>query len=155
MKSPNKASPTLSLRADTFPASFWDRYIDITTQSKQNASSRTMLQALILLSGWIALTLAQTPDDQCFWKNSGGTVAESTDGWHVCNNTKTTEKGASLCCLNGSQCGEDSICHFPGGSQGGTGWYLGGCTDGSYNDPVCPKACSELTSSKVWVLEQH
>ena len=145
--------PTLS--SSLFPLFAGSRDVDVITQSTRNPPNSIMLQALVLLSGCIALTFAQTPNDQCFWRNSGGTVAESTDGWHVCNNTKTTEKGASLCCLNGSQCGEDSICHFPGGSQGGTGWYLGGCTDGSYNDPICPKACSESHSLKSWCLEQH
>ncbi|CAK4031565.1 Hypothetical predicted protein [Lecanosticta acicola] len=111
------------------------------------AKSNVMVVAL--LCSYIAVTTAQTPDNQCFWKNSAGIVSESTQGWHVCNNTKTTATGASLCCLNGAQCGEDSICHFPGGSQGGTGWFLGGCTDGSYNDPICAKACTDFGTT--WI----
>ena len=39
---------------------------------------------------------------------------------------------------------EDSICHYThGGVTNGTGYYMAGCTDPSWQDPACPKACSK------------
>ena len=95
-----------------------------------------------------AAAIAQTPPTQCFWKGGNNIVAEGYPGWFACNNTQVQPGGANLCCLNDSECGEDSICHYPNGSEGGSGWFVGGCTDGSYNDPVCPRACSMCSTLK-------
>ncbi len=49
--------------------------------------------------------------------------------------------GAQLCCVNGDQCGRDSICHFSKPIANTSGYYLGGCTDPTYTDPVCQHHC--------------
>jgi len=77
----------------------------------------------------------------CYWRSSSN-VGTPT-GWFPCPNTEKTPGGAELCCLNGAQCGEDSICHTQG-SDGGSGWFVGGCTDGNYADPVCRTSCSKF-----------
>ena len=77
----------------------------------------------------------------CYWRslNNVGTPT----GWFPCPNTEKSPGGAELCCLNGAQCGEDSICHIQS-SGGGSGWFVGGCTDGNYADPVCRTSCSKF-----------
>jgi hypothetical protein len=77
--------------------------------------------------------------DNCYWRSSNTINAMTSPGWFACNNTQVQPGGAQLCCIGGSQCGEDSICHS------NTGYYVGGCTDGSYGDPVCRTSCSECT----------
>lgn len=83
--------------------------------------------------------------DTCYWR-SGSTVQAEVDGWFACNNTKVDSGGAQLCCKTGSQCGEDSICHgsYPDDPGSAGGWYVGGCTDMEYTDPVCRQDCSEF-----------
>lgn len=75
----------------------------------------------------------------CYWRSSNK-VGTPTD-WSPCPNTEKSPGGAELCCINGAQCGEDSICHTQG-SDGGSGWFVGGCTDGNYADPVCRTSCT-------------
>jgi len=105
------------------------------------------LKLAVLLSAsltLIAATAVPAAAEQCFWRGGSAIVAESS-GWFACNNTQVTAGGAQLCCLTGSYCGEDSICHFDG-TDGGSGWFIGGCTDPSYADQVCSMSCSMLLS---------
>ncbi|KAK1050092.1 hypothetical protein LTR74_017137 [Friedmanniomyces endolithicus] len=54
-----------------------------------------------------------------------------------------------LCCLNGAQCGVDSLCYMPGGT-GGNEWFVGGCTDRTYGDPVCRGNCTG--DDQTWIF---
>jgi hypothetical protein len=72
--------------------------------------------------------------DNCFWRSNNQINAID---WFACNNTEVTPGGAQLCCIQGSQCGQDSIC------LQNVSYYVGGCTDGSYGDSVCRTSCSE------------
>lgn len=94
----------------------------------------TISSSLGLLSLLLALSAAAS--DNCFWR-SNNTINAEGDGWFACNNTQINPGGAQLCCIAGSQCGEDSICH------NNNGYYIGGCTDGNYEDPVCNNNCSK------------
>lgn len=56
----------------------------------------------------------------------------------------SSDAGA-FCCHKDDICLEDSICHFTSTQivQGTSGYYVGGCTDETYNDPACSRSCSE------------
>ncbi|EMD01304.1 hypothetical protein BAUCODRAFT_205161 [Baudoinia panamericana UAMH 10762] len=85
----------------------------------------------------------------CYWRTNGTVVAENS-GWYACGTgTRTGDGTEQLCCLVGSYCGQDSICHFEDQQEGGSGWYVGGCTDANYGDPVCRSDCTML--GNTWI----
>ena len=62
-----------------------------------------------------------------------------------CNNNTS---GVSACCNDGDSCLEYSICHFTHPSpsdKSKSGFYIGGCTDPSYDDPVCLRQCGMVS----------
>ena len=66
------------------------------------------------------------------------------------NNTDFEPCGGSsdagaFCCHKDDICLENSICHFTSTQivQGTSGYYVGGCTDKTFNDPACSRSCSE------------
>lgn len=68
------------------------------------------------------------------------------------NNTDFEPCGGSsdagaFCCHKDDICLENSICHFTSTQivQGTSGYYVGGCTDKTFNDPACSRSCSEST----------
>ncbi|KAK4543676.1 hypothetical protein LTR36_005321 [Oleoguttula mirabilis] len=81
------------------------------------------------------MVVADTADN-CYWR--GNNTINAEPGWFACTNTQVNPGGAQLCCIDGAQCGEDSICHSVTG-----GWYVGGCTDATYGDPVCRTSCTD------------
>jgi hypothetical protein len=95
---------------------------------------RRSAQFAILLAATVTTATAQN----CFWRSSGKI---RTIGWYACNNTRATPGGAQLCCIEDSQCGQDSICLKD------NKYYVGGCTDGTYGDAVCRTSCSEWVPS--------
>ncbi|KAI7237588.1 hypothetical protein KC330_g3078 [Hortaea werneckii] len=91
-----------------------------------------------------SLTLASEPR-QCYTRYDNTVRAEGAP-WYVCNNTQINPGGASLCCYDDSLCGPDSFCGSTSIGKGSYnyGFYVGGCTDGTYSDPVCRTTCSEI-----------
>lgn len=63
----------------------------------------------------------------------------------ACGGASSVDSGAQLCCVNGDQCGKDSICHFTKSIPNTSGYYLGGCTHPTYQDQVCQRHCSQYT----------
>jgi hypothetical protein len=52
---------------------------------------------------------------------------------------------AVFCCKDGDICLEHGICKsFSAAPVGGSGDYIGGCTDNSYSDPACPPTCTSF-----------
>ncbi|KAM0718441.1 hypothetical protein Q7P37_005511 [Cladosporium fusiforme] len=89
----------------------------------------------------LAINLAfSSAADNCFWRSQ---KQINPINWFACNNTEVEEGGAQLCCIQGSQCGQDSIC------LKGVDYYVGGCTDGNYADPVCRTSCTD--DSQTWI----
>ncbi|KAF2803247.1 uncharacterized protein BDZ99DRAFT_503296 [Mytilinidion resinicola] len=84
---------------------------------------------------------------ECFYKYPNGVVSLN-DEWHECPNTAKTPGGPQLCCAVSDECGEDSICYNKDPSLK-SGFYPGGCTDSSYADSVCEKACSEFKATEI------
>ncbi|GAB7334519.1 hypothetical protein MBLNU13_g06506t1 [Cladosporium sp. NU13] len=80
--------------------------------------------------------------DNCFWRSKNH-INAMDDGWFACNNTQVVNGRAQLCCIKGSQCGQDSIC------LQNVNYYVGGCTDGTYGDPVCRTSCT--SDSATWI----
>ncbi|KFY53720.1 hypothetical protein V497_08286 [Pseudogymnoascus sp. VKM F-4516 (FW-969)] len=65
-----------------------------------------------------------------------------------CSGSKS-DSGVSLCCVPGDTCGADSICHFTRRVENASGFYLGGCTDPTFQDPLCAGQCSESLTSDI------
>ena len=49
---------------------------------------------------------------------------------------------AQVCCFSSDTCLEDSICHYTHPLVGGSGYYVGGCTDPNFPEP-CSRSCSK------------
>jgi hypothetical protein len=77
------------------------------------------------------------------WCLQDGNTVDCSTTETVCPNSSSVDGGAQLCCMKGDTCGEDSPCHFTKEIANTSGYYLGGCTDGPYSDPVCQSHCSE------------
>ncbi|KAI7208925.1 hypothetical protein KC333_g8945 [Hortaea werneckii] len=93
-----------------------------------------------LTSASLALAIEQR---QCYTRYNNTVRAEGAP-WYVCNNTQINPGGASLCCYDESLCGPDSFCGSTSIGKGSYnyGLYVGGCTDGTYSDPVCRTTCT-------------
>jgi hypothetical protein len=72
-----------------------------------------------------------------------GQVIDCSGTETACSTPSSVDSGAQLCCVTGDQCGKDSICHFTKQIANTSGYYLGGCTDPTYKDPVCQQHCSQ------------
>ena len=70
----------------------------------------------------------------------GNVEIEEDDIQQPCGGSSTN---ATSCCINGHECTQDGICHFRDQTDKGSGYYIGGCTDKSFNDPACSRACSK------------
>ena len=83
-----------------------------------------------------------------------GIVGEQP-GWNACPGTASSTGGVETCCLSGSDCGEDSLCHIANADDPDNSWYQAGCTDSNYQDPICRNDCGESSASgKVDVTQQ-
>lgn len=65
--------------------------------------------------------------------------------------------GVEGCCVAGDTCGANGVCKRNTTIDNTSGYYLGGCTDPTYQDPACPRLCNvagnDVTyqqSSGVW-----
>ena len=98
-------------------------------------------QSQYYLAALLTVATTAAADSGCYSRAIG--IIQAGD-WIKCSNTAVTLNGASACCLPGSLCGEDSLCHTPESlSTGGNNWYPAGCTDPTYTDPVCRTSCSK------------
>ncbi|KAI6794109.1 hypothetical protein KC363_g5000 [Hortaea werneckii] len=101
------------------------------------------MKAMTLFALTLAsLALASDPR-QCYTRYNNTVRAEGAP-WYVCNNTQINPGGALLCCYDDSLCGPDSFCGSTSIGRGPYkyGLYVGGCTDGTYSDPVCRTTCT-------------
>ena len=60
------------------------------------------------------------------------------------SNSTSGRSAHQSCCYGGDICMADGICHYTHTVTNGTGYYMAGCTDPTWNDPSCPKACSKF-----------
>ena len=81
---------------------------------------------------------------ECFTKHTSE-VTSDPDNLPCGNGT-----GYQQCCNEGDQCGADGFCHFTHAqSNFVTGYYLGGCTDPSFDAAVCPQPCTQYGTQDV------
>jgi hypothetical protein len=80
----------------------------------------------------------------CYCKDFGEIVICGGNGQTTCENASSVDSEAQLCCGIGDQCGIDSLCHFTTPQALSSGYYLGGCTDPTFTDPVCSNPCGEF-----------
>lgn len=78
----------------------------------------------------------------CYCENAGQIVECGMDS-SPCSGSKS-DSGVSLCCVPGDTCGADSICHFTRRVEDASGFYLGGCTDPTFQDPLCAGQCCKF-----------
>ena len=66
------------------------------------------------------------------------------------NTPCSTGSGYQQCCATGDECGADGFCHFTHAQDNiVTGYYLGGCTDPSFEAAVCPQPCTQYGTQDV------
>lgn len=104
----------------------------------------TLCDFLYVLVSCIILALRLVEGQKTCYTSAFGEISLQP-GWYACEGTATSPGGAETCCLPNSLCGPDSLCRIPP-SEGKTtdNWYLGGCTDETYEDPVCRTECCKL-----------
>jgi hypothetical protein len=102
-------------------------------QHGKTPSSRIMARTSAQIAILAAATAAMAQN--CFWRSNS--QISSISDWYACQNSRATQDGAQVCCLAKEQCGPDSIC------LNSTNYYVGGCTDETYSDPVCRQSCSQ------------
>jgi hypothetical protein len=129
-------------------------YSVLTTVGAMARPSCSKLLSLLLILPFVSLVASIC---YCVRDND---IFDCSSTETACGNASSVDTGAQLCCVNGDQCGADSICHFAKPIANTSGYYLGGCTDPTYNDPVCQKHCSQYhipihTSQEVsWASER-
>lgn len=125
-------------------------YVHFFTLSKGSTSLNTILMLSFLV---YFLLLNTASSQQICYTRALNTIVNERTGWFVCGDTAISAGGAETCCLPGSRCGSDSLCHKPASENpGNNSWYIARCTDGTYQDPVCRLSCSELSAlvASVW-----
>ena len=65
---------------------------------------------------------------------------------HILCSSNTTSSSLSsspplYCCASGTTCVGDSICHFTPPTSKTSGYYIGSCTDESFNSSACSREC--------------
>ena len=82
-----------------------------------------------------------------------GNVYYEAEHWYACGGTSLSSSGAETCCLIGSECGEDSLCRASSGqvlgNNSNNAWFVAGCTDITYEDPVCRTSCSKFNAEVI------
>lgn len=87
--------------------------------------------------------MSDTEDLTCY--TIGLNFVTSSNQYFPCGGSNGGS-GVQSCCYAGDYCMEDSICHYTHSVTNGTGFYMAGCTDPTWQDPACPKQCSKYSS---------
>ncbi|KAM0800744.1 hypothetical protein BDR22DRAFT_850365 [Usnea florida] len=82
---------------------------------------------------------------KCWALHNGTVITLSADDQQTCGSTTS---GAQFCCYSGDTCLEDSICQYTHPLVGGSGYYIGLCTDPSFPEP-CSKSCSDVQLTDI------
>lgn len=104
--------------------------------------ARSTPQSWLFVAAIFAPFFSSLAEATC-WCRQDGNIIDCSTTETACPNSSSVDGGAQLCCVSGDICGEDSLCHFNKLIANTSGYYLGGCTDQSYNDPVCQGVCSK------------
>ena len=69
-----------------------------------------------------------------------------------CKVPGSSSSSAAPCCFGSDTCLPDLMCHDSGPPGLGSGFYMAGCTDSSFEDVACSSQCCKLLCS-VRVLD--
>lgn len=89
-------------------------------------------------------TPSDMSDSTCYWLRSNVPLISSSSGLPTmtpCGDTDTNST-VQMCCVGPDICLSDSICQFTHPLEKSSGYYIGGCTDETYSDPICSRHCS-------------
>lgn len=100
-------------------------------------------QSMLFVAAILATLFFSSWVEAACWCRRDGEIIDCSTRETACPKSSSVDGGAQLCCVTGDTCGEDSLCHFTKDVANTSGYYLGGCTDQSYTDPVCQGVCSE------------
>lgn len=91
----------------------------------------------------MSLAFADLP---CYRRDPHGSVGRVPDnGKDITNfNCPGDNSGIYNCCVSGDTCVGSSICLFTHSQENGSGFYMAGCTDESFQNPLCTNHCSRL-----------
>lgn len=116
---------------------------------------------VILLVSSMSMLASAGSEPACYQRRNDQIILQPN--WYACSNTGGSS-GVQLCCefhsigksvshiaitnililtgRDGDLCGQDSVCRSPE-VQEGNEWYVGGCTDKTYEDEGCSYDCSK------------
>ena len=91
---------------------------------------------------------------KCWCPTDNGDLSICGAGSQPCGTKEpgfhNSTSGVQLCCVAGDACGANSVCKFYHSeafrSGDGSGFYLGGCTDHTFKDPLCRNDCQNRGS---------
>lgn len=85
-------------------------------------------------------------DIPCYRRDRFGVVGPLPDDGNKITNFRCPQgnSGFYSCCVTGDTCVGNSICHFTHSQTDGSGFYLAGCTDKSYQNLLCTNHCSTI-----------
>ena len=136
----------LSLMHDGSRSTDENTKADIQPEAEFAARSHLVLDICILCNSCNHF-LSERANDQAFISYTKVMVTSYwlIDGYVYLRTTPIQEcgpstSGAQFCCDSSDSCREDSICHYNHPLVGGSGYYVGGCTDPSFPEP-CSKSC--------------
>lgn len=114
--------------------------IDVRKSSFNRQTTDQLDKSLHLLGPLFFQSAMAVSHTTCYQSsNSSNTDSIYKSNYLPCNSPSST--GFVSCCFEGHLCGLDGFCHFSSMLVGTSGYYLGGCTDPTYNDPSCVSQC--------------
>ena len=110
--------------------------------SRQPIVSFLFLRVLYLLFFQATFSAAQAATSTCYCKDAGAVSSTCANAVPCGNDTSRVQQ----CCIAGHQCHPDGFCYTgepPPDVVTFSSFYMGGCTDPTFEDPVCPQECSK------------
>ncbi|KAJ9649144.1 hypothetical protein H2198_010945 [Neophaeococcomyces mojaviensis] len=83
----------------------------------------------------------------CYYKYSFSTAPEEHPGHGPCG--QPGDSSNLQCCGIDDKCMSNGICTYSSSNPGGSGYYIGGCTDKTMQNPNCYTNCTSYENSDV------
>lgn len=85
--------------------------------------------------------MSEAVQEPACWQLANSTSLYTYPSSTLCGDST---KGIVFCCFGTDICVQGGICHFTRQAENTSGYYLAGCTDGSYEDTKCSKKCCKF-----------
>ncbi len=96
-----------------------------------------------------------TPTTLCYIRREGKIERPLDDNFFPCSNSSIPADAPHLCCKEGDECGTDAICRSQSRPEKMphqySPYYVGGCTDETYDDRMCRSDCGKSRT----LVEMH